>query len=175
MSTRIDRIDRKILSILLKGAGTPKAEIGRMIGLTASAISERVRRLENAGIIKGYEARLEARALQTPLLAFVFVREQKPSGGVDTADALMRVTGVEEVHKIAGEDCFLVKIRAAGTEELGNVLDTEINVMPTVAGVRTTIVLKTILEGPPLSGAPIFVQTADQREFEAADKQEAVA
>lgn len=174
MSIRIDNVDRKILSILLKGAGTPKAEIGRLIGLTASAISERVRRLEDTGVIKGYEARLDARALRAPLLAFVFVREQKPNDRFDTADALTRVTGVEEVHKIAGEDCFLVKIRAAGTEELGSVLDTEINVIPTVAGVRTTIVLKTALEGPPLSGAPIFVQATDQSEFEATDKLESI-
>jgi Lrp/AsnC family leucine-responsive transcriptional regulator len=157
---RIDNIDREILSILLRAAATSKAEIARRVGLAASAVSERMRRYEEDVIVEGYEARLNGRALGMPLLAYVFVRELKPNSGIDTAKALSRVTGVEEVHKIAGEDCFLVKIRAQGTEELGVVLDTEIDVIPTVTGVRTSIVLKSILEGPPLSGASIFAEPA---------------
>jgi len=156
MSSRLDGIDTKILSILLNAAATPKAEIARRVGLAASAVSERIRRLEDAGIVKGYEARLDWHALRIPLLAFVFVTELKPTNGFDTGDALSHVTGVEEVHKIAGEDCFLVKIRAEGTGELGVVLDKEINPIPTVARVRTTIVLRSILEGPPLSGMPVL-------------------
>ncbi|MEM7445206.1 MAG: Lrp/AsnC family transcriptional regulator [Pseudomonadota bacterium] len=149
---RFDERDRKILSILLKGSATPKAQIARQVGLAASAVSDRIRRLEESGIVKNYEARLDAKALGVPLLAFIFVQERKPNDGYDTAGALAQVTGAEEVHKIAGEDCFLVKLRAAGTEELGAVLDREINLIPTVTGVRTTIVLKSVLEGPPLSG-----------------------
>lgn len=158
---RIDEKDGKILSILLCAAATSKAEIARRVGLAASAVAERVRRLEDTGVVKGYEARLDGRALGMPLLAFVFVRELKPNAGIDTGEALSQVTGVEEVHKIAGEDCFLVKIRAQGTEELGAILDTEIDVIPTVTGVRTSIVLKSILEGPPLSGASAFSEYAD--------------
>ncbi len=158
---RIDGTDRKILSILLQAAATSKAEIARRVGLAASAVSERIRRFEETGLIKSYEARLNGRALGMPLLAFVFIRELKPTGGFDTADALTRVTGVEEVHKIAGEDCFLLKLRVAGTEELGTILDGEINVIPTVAGVRTTIVLRSVLEGPPLSGGPVFDEVSD--------------
>ena len=116
---RVDGIDEKILSILLHAAATSKAEIGRRVGLAASAVSERIRRFEMTGVVKGYEARLDGRALGMPLLAFVFIRELKPNDGFNTAQALAHVTGVEEVHKIAGEDCFLVKIRAQGTEELG--------------------------------------------------------
>jgi Lrp/AsnC family leucine-responsive transcriptional regulator len=153
---QIDAIDQKILSILLHAATTSKAEIARRVGLAASAVSERIRRFEDAGIIENFEARLNASALGMPLLAYVFVRELKPNSGFDTAKALSCVTGVEEVHKIAGEDCFLVKLRAPGTAELGTILDTEIDIIPTITGVRTSIVLKTIYEGPPLSGAPIF-------------------
>lgn len=155
---RIDETDRKILSILLKAAATSKAEIARRVGLAASAVSERIRRFEETGIVKGFEARLNGRALGMPLLAFVFIRELKPTHGYNTGEALSRVTGVEEVHKIAGEDCFLVKIRVEGTEELGAILDNEINVIPTVSGVRTTIVLKSVLEGPPLSGSVLLTE-----------------
>lgn len=148
----IDSIDRKILSILLRAAETSKAEISRRVGLAASAVSERMRRFEDGGAVSAYETRLNGQALGFPLLAFVFVRELKPNQGYDTGTNLMSVTGVEEVHKVAGEDCFLLKIRVRGTEELADILDAEINTIPTVAGVRTTIVLRSVMEGPPLSG-----------------------
>jgi Lrp/AsnC family leucine-responsive transcriptional regulator len=159
---RIDGIDRKILSILLNNATTSKAEIARRVGLAASAVSERIHRFEETGIIKGYETRLDEHVLETPLLAFVFIRELKPNVGFDTASALTLVSGVEEVHKVAGEDCFLIKIRARGTEELGTILDNEINVIPTVSGVRTSIVLKSALEGPPMSGVSALTEYADE-------------
>ena len=114
----IDAKDKEILSFLLKDAAVSKAEIGRQVGLAPSAISERVRRLEADGVIQGYEVRLNAVAIGRPLLAFVFVTDAKPSHGFDTAAALLDVTGLEELHKIAGEDCYLLKIRASGTDEL---------------------------------------------------------
>lgn len=148
----IDSIDRKILSILLSGAGTSKAEIARRVGLTASAISERVRRMETEGLIQGYELRLNPRLLGKPLLAFVFVTDAKPSRGFDTASALSGVTGLEELHKIAGEDCYLLKIRASDTDELNTIIEEEINPVQSVTRVRTTIVLKAVTERPTLSG-----------------------
>lgn len=143
---KIDIIDRKILEILLHAATTPKAEVARMIGIAASAIFERIRRLEKSGIIRRYEARLDARKLGFGSLAYISITERKPTGDVDTGKLLAAVTGVEEVHKIAGRDCFLVKIRARDTEALGEILDREINPIPTVAETSTTIVLKTVKE-----------------------------
>lgn len=143
---KLDTIDRKILEILLHAATTPKAEVARMVGIAASAIFERIRRLEESGIIRRYEARLDARKLGFGTLAYISITERKPTGEVDTGKLLAGVTGVEEVHKIAGRDCFLVKIRARDTEALGEVLDHEINPIPTVAETATTIVLKTIRE-----------------------------
>lgn len=156
MSSRFDAIDRKILSILLKNANTPKAEIARQVDLAASAVSERIKHLENSGIIKRYETRVDAKALGTSLLTYISITELKPNGGFNTADALSNVTGVEEVHKIAGDDCFLIKLRVKGTDELADVLDNEINKIKTVSKVKTTIVLKTVMENPPLSNAPLF-------------------
>ncbi|MHA1544060.1 MAG: Lrp/AsnC family transcriptional regulator [Alphaproteobacteria bacterium] len=143
---KLDTIDRKILEILLHAATTPKAEVARMVGIAASAIFERIRRLEESGIIRRYEARLDARKLGFGTLAYISITERKPTGDVDTGKLLAGVSGVEEVHKIAGRDCFLVKIRARDTEALGEVLDREINPIPTVAETATTIVLKTIRE-----------------------------
>lgn len=151
----IDAIDREILSMLLEDAAISKAEIARRLGLAASAISDRVKRLETQGIIKGYEVRLDARALGKPLLAFVFVTDAKPSLGFDTAAALENVTGLEELHKIAGEDCYLLKIRAAGTDELNTIIETQINPVQSVTRVRTTIVLNAVTERPSLAGHDI--------------------
>ena len=148
----IDDVDREILSILLENAALSKAEIARRVGLAASAVSERIRRLEADGIIKGYEVRLDARRLGKPLLAFVFVTDAKPSQGFDTAGALSRVTGLEELHKIAGEDCYLLKVRAGDTDELNAIIEREISTVPSVTRVRTTIVLKAVSERPCLFG-----------------------
>lgn len=148
----MDEIDRKILSILLSAADTSKATIARTVGLAPSAVSERVRRLETSGLIAGYEARLDARALGKPLLAFIFVTDAKPTGAFDVAQALADVTGLEELHKIAGEDCYLLKLRAADTDELNEIIEREINPLPSVTRVRTTIVLKSVAERPPMAG-----------------------
>lgn len=154
MSIRIDGIDREILRILLRAATTPKAEIARHVGIAASAVSERIKRLEDAGVIAGYETRLDPRQLDIHTLAYIFVAERKPTKGVDTGERLAQVTGVEEVHKIAGDDCFMVKIRTENTDQLGAILDTEINPIPTVASTRTTIVLRTAKEEIALGGVP---------------------
>ena len=151
----IDMKDKEILSILLEDAAISKAEIARRIGLAPSAISERVRRLEADGIIQGYEVRLNPDALGKSLLAFVFVTDAKPSHGFDTAAALSGVTGLEELHKIAGDDCYLLKIRASGTEELNRIIETEINPVQSVTRVRTTIVLRAVTERPSLAGHDI--------------------
>lgn len=148
----IDGKDREILSLLLKDAALSKAEIARRVGLAASAISERVRRLEVENIIQGYEVRIDPRALDKPLLAFVFVTDAKPSLGFDTAAALLDVTGLEELHKIAGDDCYLLKIRAAGTDELNTIIEQEINPVPSVTRVRTTIALNSVMERACLAG-----------------------
>ncbi|MEM8547272.1 MAG: Lrp/AsnC family transcriptional regulator [Pseudomonadota bacterium] len=148
----IDETDQSILALLLDNAATSKAEIARQVGLAPSVVSERVRRLEAQGVIRGYEVRLDAKQLGKPLLAFVFVTDVKPSRGFDTAAALTRVRGLEELHKIAGDDCYLLKIRAADTDELNAIIEADINTVESVVRVRTTIVLNAVTERPPLAG-----------------------
>ncbi len=142
----INAIDRKILSILKHDATTSKAEIGRKVGLAPSAIGERIRRLKETGVILGFETKINPASLGFRILAFISVTERKPTGKVKTGKVLTCVTGVEEVHKIAGKDCFLVKIRARDTDELNEILEREINPIPSISGTSTTIVLKTMKE-----------------------------
>jgi Lrp/AsnC family leucine-responsive transcriptional regulator len=139
----LDAIDQQILTLLQENARTPHAEIARRVGMAASAVVERVRKLEERGVIRGYATDLDPRALDLGLLAFVFVRTTD-RGCPQTAERLAAVPGVLEVHDVAGEDCYLVKVRAADPEDLyARLRDTFSNV-PSVLSTRTTIVLKTL-------------------------------
>ena len=157
---KIDDLDRKILKTLLRDAGVSKAEAARRLGIAASVFWERLRRLSKAGIVRRQETRLDAAALGYPVLAYVFVTEGKPLAGPPAGAALAGVEGVEEVHKIAGDDCYLVKLRARSNAALAEILDTGINPIPGVSGVRTTIVLRTIKEDVALGGVAAFRETA---------------
>lgn len=140
----IDEMDRRILSLLQQDARLSNAEIARRVGMAPSATLERLRKLEERGVIRGYEARLDARKLGLGLTAFIFIRAQ--SSDQSTSDRLRQHPNVLEVHHIAGEDCYLVKVCAADTEELGRMLRTEFTPMPGVVSTRTTIVLDTLKE-----------------------------
>lgn len=142
----IDNNDRQILAILQENARTPNAEIARRVGMAPSAIFERIRKLEERGVIEGYAARLSGRTLRRGLLAFVFVRAEERVGAPETAALLAEIPEVQEVHHVAGEDCFLVKVRVADTEELGRLLRERVGVISTVRSTRTTIVLETVKE-----------------------------
>lgn len=142
----IDYIDRQILTILQENARTSNAEIARQVGLAPSGVSERIRKLEERGTIEGYTIRTDARNLGLGLLCFMFVRSNEQGGGVETAEKLARIPEVLEVHHVAGEDCFLIKVRAADTDALGRLLREKLGHIPTITSTRTTIVLDTVKE-----------------------------
>lgn len=142
----INDLDRQILTILQRNARTSNAEIARQVGLAASAVFERVRKLEERGVIRNYSARIEPRAAGLGLVAFTFVRSNDRPGGIQTAEQLAEIPEVLEVHHVAGEDCFLVKVRAADTEALGRLLRERLGKIGTITSTRTTIVLETVKE-----------------------------
>ena len=151
----IDEIDRQILNILQQNARTSNAEIARQIDMAPSAVLERIRRLEARGILHGYEARINPEALGLHLLAFVFVASSDMAGELATAGQLARIPEVQEVHHIAGEDCFLIKVRVPDAKSLGRLLRERIGAIATVRSTRTTVVLETVRESAqlPLAGA----------------------
>ena len=142
----INDIDKQILKILQENARTSNAEIARQVGMAPSAILERIRKLEERGVIQGYGVRLNGRALGLGLLAFVLVRTDELSVEDEAAQQLAKMPEVLEVHHIAGEDCFLVKVRTADTEALGRLLREQISAIESVRSTRTTIVLHTAKE-----------------------------
>jgi len=142
----IDEIDRQILNLLQENARTSNAEIARQIDMAPSAVLERIRRLEAKGVIQGYEARINPEALGLGLLAFVFVRSNDMSDETKTAAALAAFPEVQEVHHIAGEDCFVLKVRVQDAKSLGRLLRERISAIATVRSTRTTVVLETMRE-----------------------------
>ncbi|PLX91308.1 MAG: Lrp/AsnC family transcriptional regulator [Desulfuromonas sp.] len=139
----IDEVDYKILEILQEKARIPNVEVARQVGMAPSAVLERIRKLEERGIIDGYEVRLNPQAFSLGLLAFVQVRVQGRLGA-DLAQQLARVTGVQEVHLIAGDDGYLLRLRVADHAELGQILTSEINALDGVLQTKTSVVLETI-------------------------------
>jgi Lrp/AsnC family transcriptional regulator, leucine-responsive regulatory protein len=114
--------------------------------MVPSGVLERVKKLEERGLILGYEARLDARKLGSGLIAFAFVKSDDRVGGIDSAESLAAIPEVQEVHHIAGEDCYLIKIRVADVEALGRLLREKVGVIPSIRSTRTTIVMETVKE-----------------------------
>ena len=141
----IDEIDLQILHILQDKARIPNAEVARQVGMAPSAVLERIRKLEDRGIIEGYEVRLNPRAFGQRLAAFVFVQADRAANG-RLAQDLAAIAAVQEVHQVAGDDGYLVKVRVADPEELGHLLRDEVMALAGVRGTRTQIVLATVKE-----------------------------
>ena len=140
----IDRIDAQILSCLQGNGRMAQVDIAKEVGLAPSAVLERIRKLETRGVIRGYAALVDPRAAELRLLAFIAVRTNLVGGEEDqVGQQLAAVPEVLEVHHVAGDDCFLVKIRARDPEHLGELLKTSLGRIKGVRSTRTTIVLGT--------------------------------
>ena len=140
----ITEIDKKILNIMQKDARVSNAEIARQVGLAPSAVLERVKKLEERGIIRGYATELDAAELGYGLTAFVAVRTNACGGETDRF--LSEIPEVLEVHDVAGEDSYLLKIRVKNTEELALLLREKLKNVPNLISTKTTIVLQTLKE-----------------------------
>ena len=154
----IDKLDAKILSILQENARTSNVDVARRVGLAPSAVLERIRKLERTDVIRGYEPRLNPASIGVPLVAFIFVHADEKIGGLEIGRKIARFPGVQEVHQVAGEDCYLVKVRVADTDGLGRLLRESFGSVPAIRSTRTTIVLSSLKETAqmplPAEGAP---------------------
>jgi Lrp/AsnC family leucine-responsive transcriptional regulator len=146
MFDRFDTIDLRILEMLKDDARVANAAIARDVGLAPSAIFQRIKKLEEQDVIQGYHARIDPAALDQGLLAFISVQTGEGARARETAELLASVPEVLEVHRVVGDDCFLLKIRVRDTAALGALLDEKIQTLDPVASTRTTIVLSTAKE-----------------------------
>lgn len=141
-----DGIDIAIMTILQENARTSNAEIARQVGLAPSAVFERIKKLEERGIVRGYRAEIDPGAVGLRQLAFIFIRGNDRPGALDTAAELARIPEILELHHVAGEDCFLAKVRARDAEALGRLLRERLGRISTITSTRTTIVLESVKE-----------------------------
>ncbi len=147
----IDAIDLELLRMLQVNARTSQADMARSIGLAPSAVLERLRKLEARGVVAGYAALLEPRSVNLGQLAFVAVRVSGTGPQEEQAGArLAAVPEVLEVHHVAGEDCYLLKVRTRDAQHLGTLLRQRLGRIPGVVSTRTTVVLETVKETPRL-------------------------
>jgi len=118
----LDETNRRLLDALNEDPRASAAELGRRIGMSAPAVRERVARLEEAGVIRGYRLDVDPAAIGLPVSAWVRVRPG-PGQLPKIAELAARTPEVSECHRISGEDCFLVKVHVPAIDALEGVLD----------------------------------------------------
>jgi len=142
----LDATDYAILTLLQDNARISNADIARQLDMAPSAILDRIRKLEQRGVIQGYTTRVDPQAVGLGLTAFILVRTEERVGSGALGEALARIPGVLELHHVAGEDCYLVKVRVADTNDLSHLLRDRVGRLKGVRNTRSTIVLSTVKE-----------------------------
>ena len=118
----LDSRNQKLLAALLKNPRASVTDLARKVGLSAPATRERMLRLEEAGVIKGWRVELDPKALGFPIAVLVRVRPM-PGQLPKIAKLAQSLPQVTECHRITGEDCFLMRVHLRGLEELDGLLD----------------------------------------------------
>lgn len=147
MNGRIDGVDLQIVDILEQDGRTPVAQIAEQVGLSRPAVAERISRLESDGVILGVTAVVDPGSRGLGITAFVSGRaSDEPEGKRRKAlEKFVARTEVEEAHKVAGEDCYLFKVRTSSIEALNEIV-TVLASAPLSLTTRTTIVMDTFCE-----------------------------
>jgi Lrp/AsnC family transcriptional regulator, leucine-responsive regulatory protein len=146
MSVLLDDIDLKILAYLQPDSGMANVELAKKLGMAPSAVLERVKKLEQKGVIEGYPTRISPDALNLKLLAFIFIKSSEGPGNINVDKQLAKLPEVLELHHLAGEDCYLVKIRAQDPQSLVQLMREKFSKIPGILSTKTTIVLETLKE-----------------------------
>ena len=146
----MEKIDRQILGLLAEDGRMSYTDLGKATGLSTSAVHQRVKRLEERGLILGYGATIDHAAAGKPLTAFVSVTPIDVSQPDDYPDRLEHITEIESCWSVAGEESYILKIRISKPSELEELL-ARIRAAANVS-TRTTIVLSTYYENRPVTG-----------------------
>lgn len=148
----MDATDRWLIAELRAHGRATFAELGRTVGLSASAVHERVAKLEASGVISGYHAGVDPAAVGLGVTALVAL-EPSDTGDTDAiAASLAGLPEVESCYAVAGQEAFVVKVRVSSVDALERVL-VLLRRVDGIARTRTTVVLSTRFEGRPNPGA----------------------
>lgn len=143
----MEELDRHIVELLVRDGRMSYTDLGKATGLSTSAVHQRVRRLEQRGVIRGYTAIVDPESVGLPMTAFISVKPFDPSAPDDIAERLAGVDEIEACHSVAGEENYILKVRVAAPAELEDLLAR----IRSLAGAstRTTVVLSTPYESRP--------------------------
>jgi Lrp/AsnC family transcriptional regulator, leucine-responsive regulatory protein len=143
----VEDTDREIVRLLTRDGRMSYTDLARATGLSTSAVHQRVRRLEERGVITGYKAVVSADAVGLPLTAFISVTPLDPSAPDDAPERLADLPEIEACHSVAGDESYILKVRVATPSALEDLLTrvrSEANL-----STRTTVVLSTPYENRP--------------------------
>ena len=143
----LEDLDRQIVTLLSSDGRMSYTDLGRETGLSVSAVHQRVRRLEQRGVIRSYAARIAPEQVGLPLTAFVSLKPIDPAAPDDAPEKLAHLEAIEECHSVAGEENYILKVRVGTPGELEALLG-RIRSAAEVS-TRTTIVLSTPFEDRP--------------------------
>ncbi len=146
MAVVLDDLDLQIVDALLRDGRAPAAQIAEDIGLSRPAVADRIEKLERQGVIRGTTAVVEPRALGRNVTAFVAARGPKLNAAAwKKFNQVMALDEILEVHTVAGDDCFFIKVRTDSITSL-NALVSRLTESPLSLSTRTTIVMETHCE-----------------------------
>ena len=148
--SELEATDRKILELLAKDGRMSFTDLGKATGLSTSAVHQRVKRLEQRGLILGYGATVNHDEIGLPLTAFISIRPIDPSQPDDSPARLEEVPEIESCWSVAGDESYILKVRLARPSDLEDLL-ARIRAAANVS-TRTTIVLSTYYENRPVTG-----------------------
>ncbi|WP_291610537.1 Lrp/AsnC family transcriptional regulator [Bradyrhizobium sp.] len=142
----LDETDLALIELLQKDARTPQAQLAAQVGLAASSVNERIRKLGERGLIAGYHARISAEAMGYDLLAFVYVALSKPEAEKAFLKKLTGQPVIMEVHHVTGAWNYMLKVRVKNTRMLEGLLARVVKAAPGVERTETIIVLSSVKE-----------------------------
>lgn len=141
----MEDLDRRIVQLLCSDGRMSYTDLARETGLSTSAVHQRVRRLEQRGVIKGYTAVVDPDAVGLPLTAFISIKPIDASMPDDAPDKLAHLAAIEACHSVAGDESYILKVRVESPSDLEDLLG-RIRSAANVS-TRTTVVLSTPYEG----------------------------
>ena len=142
----MDMTDEKLVKLLQENGRATQLELAKEIGLSQPATAERIKKLEERGVIQGYTARVDATKLGKDVTAFIGVSIEHPKYFDAFAKKVLAHPDVLEAHRVAGADSYLLKVKTQNTASLDTLLVEDLRTLPGVTRSHTTIVLASVKE-----------------------------
>jgi Lrp/AsnC family transcriptional regulator, leucine-responsive regulatory protein len=151
----MDSIDRRLVELLRRNARVSNAQLARQVGLSPPAVHERIGKLEQSGVIRGYRADVAPEAIGLEITAMIGIMQRAGVDGEELVAAMAQIEAIDTCFFLAGEESYLLKVRVASMAELEHLV-IRLGAIPGVERTRTTVALSTKWEDrPPPVPSPI--------------------